>query len=917
MAEGGAEWEFYKENMLPSGEGRGVTALQEEARHAATKQRQAFEWELCMYTGGDPLDVWDRYIRWTAHAYPQGSKESNLTDLLERAVQLFVDDERYSDDSRYVDIWLKLAQNSTGPENTYSYMQAQGIGVTRAAFYIAWSEEYEKHGDYQKADVVLQNGLKSGAQPVEKLRQYHKGLQDRASCHAKEGVAKGAQEEETPPRCLVDLRPRRGKRSVAPMNRGQSGGLDKQDTRSSQNAPMAIFDENQIGCSSVEAPPSKNSFQHYVEGDQMPSVAAHKRDPEVNMDLFTLRPAKEESALECQPKQQTQSQVAGGAKEQSMYCKELIHSGVIELSFEELRAQRYYKCISRGLDEKFHHLSKVEEDLKQKIEAKQRDLQLRKSQHAQHPQDVTIEEESSHTPAAEPGSGSSTQQPFQIFVDSPSGSSGNSNLCQNAAPTDDVFYPLGENAMSIRIQYPRSKDGKVPLNEQAQMSKSFPEKTETLTDEAIVYGHNNKTLCASPDDTNDFALANKMASTPYTGTLGHRMSLPNTGSLTKDIRDTAVNVGTPQPEVDSRKTLSPIQEAALEASMVSSKACASLLGVQSEGKAMNHLSRLEESQADLEIMNQTVIIHSPPEDPCSLNTRLQLLKQFDLRAFPNYHSEPGALPMVEEDEVLFLGNETFFVSSKILERDNFSIYSGQCGEHVTIKVERSTAPWDFYISSRLRERLAKEPQAPAYDPGRHFLFQDGCITVHKAYALQMSELWSNERCLASLAMGLVELVRRMHSSSLVHGVLSPDTLLFSLSQSLSEDDHESIVALDLSNSLDLELQRDITTVEHLPAAQAYITRGLLAPSASPYQVDLVGIAETIYTMLTKKSMHLVKDGPEYTVEEYSEAHPSGHSKAFWSKFFHTILNPRDKPSVSVLTELLGDMKMADFAVSTM
>ena len=78
--------------------------------------------------------------------------------------------------------------------------------------------------------------------------------------------------------------------------------------------------------------------------------AAHKRDPEVNMDLFTLRPAKEESALECQPKQQTQSQVAGGAKEQSMYCKELIHSGVIELSFEELRAQRYYKCISRGLD---------------------------------------------------------------------------------------------------------------------------------------------------------------------------------------------------------------------------------------------------------------------------------------------------------------------------------------------------------------------------------------------------------------------------------------------------------------------------------------------------------------------------------------------------------------------------------------
>ena len=41
--------------------------------------------------------------------------------------------------------------------------------------------------------------------------------------------------------------------------------------------------------------------------------------------------------------------------------------------------------------------------------------------------------------------------------------------------------------------------------------------------------------------------------------------------------------------------------------MVSSKAYASLRGVQSEGKAMNHLSRLEESQADLEIMSQSII----------------------------------------------------------------------------------------------------------------------------------------------------------------------------------------------------------------------------------------------------------------------------------------------------------------------
>ena len=52
-----------------------------------------------------------------------------------------------------------------------------------------------------------------------------------------------------------------------------------------------------------------------------------------------------------------------------------------------------------------------------------------------------------------------------------------------------------------------------------------------------------------------------------------------------------------------------------------------------------------------------------------------------------------------------------------------------------------------------------------------------------------------------------------------------------------------------------------------------------------WKVDLVGIAETIYTMLTKKSMHLVKDGPEYTVEEYSEAHPR-----YWKVFCIFIKN---------------------------
>lgn len=53
-------------------------------------------------------------------------------------------------------------------------MQAQGIGTMQASFYIAWSEEYEKRGNSRMADSMFQEGLKCGAEPLDRLQQFHK-----------------------------------------------------------------------------------------------------------------------------------------------------------------------------------------------------------------------------------------------------------------------------------------------------------------------------------------------------------------------------------------------------------------------------------------------------------------------------------------------------------------------------------------------------------------------------------------------------------------------------------------------------------------------------------------------------------------------------------------------------------------------
>ncbi|XP_072530472.1 mitotic checkpoint serine/threonine-protein kinase BUB1 beta-like [Salminus brasiliensis] len=61
------------------------------------------------------------------------------------------------------------------------------------------------------------------------------------------------------------------------------------------------------------------------------------------------------------------------ANVQSMYCKELVSGGDAEFSFEELRAQRYFK----KLNEKVLQLNKVKQELKVQIEQKQKLIQER------------------------------------------------------------------------------------------------------------------------------------------------------------------------------------------------------------------------------------------------------------------------------------------------------------------------------------------------------------------------------------------------------------------------------------------------------------------------------------------------------------------------------------------------------------
>uniref|UniRef100_A0A3B3WNR8 BUB1 N-terminal domain-containing protein n=1 Tax=Poecilia mexicana TaxID=48701 RepID=A0A3B3WNR8_9TELE len=413
MAEGGdVDWELSKENIQPLRRGRDISVLhqalsqrEEGPTSAINQQKQMFESELRMYEGEDPLSVWDRYIKWTEQTFPQGGKESNLATLLERAVTRFTDEKMYHNDPRYVDLWIKFAENCSEPLDIYRYMQAQGIGVTQAALYIAWSEEYENQGSYRKADLVYQEAFKKFAEPHDKLLQFHKALQARVSRQALLKLENDSSDEEPkqPERIsLADLKHRGKKKAIAPVNRTGSairsigGGLPSRGDPvlgNVSNSKLVIFDENKaetagpsepsleswmapptsrakeneqkpqkwcdikktkFGHAVMPPPPPKPTFQPFVEeSDQPPTMTPCKINPTVNSVLSARKPSKEETPLKRLQEHQQQHKEAeeGKLQERSMYCKELLLSGATEFCFEELRAEHFFKKMAQKSQE--------------------------------------------------------------------------------------------------------------------------------------------------------------------------------------------------------------------------------------------------------------------------------------------------------------------------------------------------------------------------------------------------------------------------------------------------------------------------------------------------------------------------------------------------------------------------------------
>ncbi|KAF1979971.1 checkpoint protein kinase-like protein [Bimuria novae-zelandiae CBS 107.79] len=186
--------ETHKENIqaLPSGRSAkalaqlytpplssraGQTLSPSQLQDAHSEKRQEFEQELqAIDDSDDPLDVYDRYVKWTLDAYPsaQNTPQSQLCPLLERATKAFQSSPLYKNDPRYLKLWLHYIRFfSDAPRETFAYLARHNIGDKLALYYEEFAAWLETSGRWTQAEEVYSMGIDKEARPVERLvRKY-------------------------------------------------------------------------------------------------------------------------------------------------------------------------------------------------------------------------------------------------------------------------------------------------------------------------------------------------------------------------------------------------------------------------------------------------------------------------------------------------------------------------------------------------------------------------------------------------------------------------------------------------------------------------------------------------------------------------------------------------------------------------
>lgn len=154
---------------------------------------------------------------------------------------------------------------------------------------------------------------------------------------------------------------------------------------------------------------------------------------------------------------------------------------------------------------------------------------------------------------------------------------------------------------------------------------------------------------------------------------------------------------------------------------------------------------------------------------------------------------------------------------------------------------------------------------------------------------------------------LLTIVEKLHRAEIVHGDLNPQSLILRNRihdpYDCNKNDH-AVKIVNFSYSIDLRVQLDAFSFSGFRTVQTLEGQKILESCSSPYQVDLLGIADLAHLLLFKKHLLVFQDGLLWKLSQSTSELKDGE---LWNKFFVRILNASNESTVSVLRELAAEM----------
>lgn len=306
--------EDHKENIqaLPSGRSAKALAALYSPPLTSTSQsdinnnnipdahasaRADFDEELALIEeADDPLDVYDRYVKWTLDTYPsaQSTPQSKLLPLLERATKAFLSSTNYNNDPRYLKLWLHYIRFfSDAPRETFVFLCKHGIGESLALYYEEYAAWLEHSGRWTQAEEVYKMGIEKEAHPAARLLRKFGEFERR-----KEARPEGVSEPTSPalpaarPALAAKVDPFAAAADAAASQQGPTSAPGKK----SKSGKMAIFsDDGPDAQSALGAPDSGKGW------DSIGSLASRKKENTVEAKAWageTLKGGKTNSGVQ-------------------------------------------------------------------------------------------------------------------------------------------------------------------------------------------------------------------------------------------------------------------------------------------------------------------------------------------------------------------------------------------------------------------------------------------------------------------------------------------------------------------------------------------------------------------------------------------------------------------------------------------